>query len=175
MDCKLLETEDGQLYCPVCDPRKLRTIDGKYKGIRRECQKRPPPKEPASPKRAAPERPGMKAAPVASRGCGTCKKMPGMAQLAKNIGTAAVNFAKSGFKIADDKLFEARLTVCNTCPHRVEGRCSLCGCFIVPKAKLLSEKCPDGRWPGETQGGTGDSLAGPSGTGTLPTDGGPES
>jgi hypothetical protein len=44
-----------------------------------------------------------------------------------------------------------------SCPHRIDpngkpdshSKCALCGCPVVDKARVLSEKCPDDppRWP----------------------------
>jgi hypothetical protein len=41
-----------------------------------------------------------------------------------------------------------RLDICNKCPNlsKKEGRCDLCGCFVVAKVKLDFESCPAGKW-----------------------------
>ncbi len=43
-----------------------------------------------------------------------------------------------------------RLKQCNSCPFLTYSfalrRCSLCGCFLVPKTGIDSQKCPDDRW-----------------------------
>ena len=40
-----------------------------------------------------------------------------------------------------------RLKVCKECNYILnEKRCKLCGCYLKPKAALLTEKCPDARW-----------------------------
>lgn len=53
-----------------------------------------------------------------------------------------------------------RLAACGLCPHLALGRtCSLCGCFIVARAKKRAQGCPDpegSRWArGNLQAGKG--------------------
>lgn len=45
--------------------------------------------------------------------------------------------------------YRTRLSTCMLCPKRSGksgDQCSLCGCYLVEKAKLLSEQCPIGKW-----------------------------
>lgn len=48
--------------------------------------------------------------------------------------------------------YQRRMDACFACP-RVDRslpqhpRCSACGCFLVLKASISTEQCPDGRWP----------------------------
>lgn len=66
---------------------------------------------------------------------------------------AAVGFLTSGRLCVDPRVRAARLEVCRACPYSVEHfnspewiQCSVCGCLAVPKASLLTEKCPKGLW-----------------------------
>lgn len=62
--------------------------------------------------------------------------------------TAAATLTGKPVLVSDD-VYERRLEVCRTCPQYrfVDGRCSLCGCFIMnAKARLAQEYCPIGKW-----------------------------
>jgi len=41
-----------------------------------------------------------------------------------------------------------RLDSCYGCEYleRYDGSCKRCGCYVTKKAKMSTEKCPDGRW-----------------------------
>jgi hypothetical protein len=73
---------------------------------------------------------------------------PSVVQQSKNFVNSMWNFAKDGFKLADDAKYNKRLSVCNNCPlnDKVNGRCTACGCFIDKKARIDIEKCPKGLW-----------------------------
>lgn len=80
----------------------------------------------------------------------------------------AVNWARGLWGLAralvgadqvEPEVRERRLDVCTECPELVLGaplvtteslvrraRCGACGCYVVPKAGLASESCPQGRW-----------------------------
>ena len=46
-----------------------------------------------------------------------------------------------------EKTFNARINTCMDCENLLrKKRCKLCGCFIDPKARLLTERCPDNKW-----------------------------
>jgi hypothetical protein len=55
-------------------------------------------------------------------------------------------------EIAPDEVVKKRLDICSTCPFRVVtplvhiGRCSVCGCLLAGKTKLLTQTCPKGKW-----------------------------
>ncbi|MFE2752255.1 hypothetical protein ACFXGA_09660 [Actinosynnema sp. NPDC059335] len=87
--------------------------------------------------------------------------------------SALARWARTGFTVVTDEVFDARIAACNTCPHRtgpqvagVLGRlaatgladkstCALCGCVLARKARLPSEQCPaaDPDRPGHTRWG----------------------
>lgn len=54
-----------------------------------------------------------------------------------------------------DELVSKRRQICTACPKLTELQnksgtfkkvCAECGCFIIPKTKIKSEKCPIGKW-----------------------------
>jgi hypothetical protein len=52
---------------------------------------------------------------------------------------------------ASDELYNERREICRQCEYRDEilnitERCKVCGCVIPIKAKIESEKCPEGKW-----------------------------
>jgi hypothetical protein len=49
---------------------------------------------------------------------------------------------------SDRELAEARLEVCNACPHLQKQlkKCRKCGCFMQLKTTLKQAKCPEGKW-----------------------------
>lgn len=50
--------------------------------------------------------------------------------------------------LVEDEVFVARLNDCNDCIWRDEEKdeCLLCGCPVIAKVALASEKCPAGKW-----------------------------
>ena len=36
--------------------------------------------------------------------------------------------------------------ICEACPHRIDGRCSKCGCFLKAKTSWRTSFCPEGKW-----------------------------
>jgi hypothetical protein len=50
--------------------------------------------------------------------------------------------------LADGELARERLKVCEECPHlkKIATQCSLCGCFLDLKARLLEATCPIDKW-----------------------------
>lgn len=50
--------------------------------------------------------------------------------------------------LVEDAIFEVRIDSCNECPNRDEenDECRLCGCPIMAKTVLASEKCPVDKW-----------------------------
>jgi hypothetical protein len=79
-------------------------------------------------------------------------KKPGMLQMAKNFGSSMVKWASSGFNIVTDEMHKFRLDICNKCPNLNKngfggtGQCTVCGCSVVAKTKLPTERCPLDYW-----------------------------
>ena len=74
-----------------------------------------------------------------------------------------IEWARSGFEEVGAEVFAARTVICGACPHLVAPPelliyklklstekdmrvCDLCGCVARRKARLATERCPDGRW-----------------------------
>lgn len=39
-----------------------------------------------------------------------------------------------------------RMDVCNTCPAKKAGVCTICGCPLIAKTKVIEEHCPENKW-----------------------------
>jgi hypothetical protein len=68
-----------------------------------------------------------------------------------NIKKGVIGLSKWLLRLdrATAKLSLSRLKVCKTCEYNTNGslpRCKLCGCALLAKTKLQSEKCPAGKW-----------------------------
>jgi hypothetical protein len=76
------------------------------------------------------------------------KKLPGLIQQAKNLSSALVRHAASGFANVTPEVQEARLSICHACPHYLKesNRCAKCGCHLASKTKLSTSHCPIGLW-----------------------------
>ncbi len=80
-------------------------------------------------------------------------KDPTISQMVSNFAGAMVDWAKSGFKIVSQEVFDERLGVCRGCEAWDEearsgmGKCRdiKCGCTKL-KHWLKSSKCPRGLW-----------------------------
>ena len=65
---------------------------------------------------------------------------------------SSFNWAKSGFKIADNELIEYRKEICKSCDQwdasalNNTGRCKKCGCSTCAKLRMSTERCPIGKW-----------------------------
>ncbi|MAK37878.1 MAG: hypothetical protein CMC15_17095 [Flavobacteriaceae bacterium] len=51
-----------------------------------------------------------------------------------------------GLGLASEEVIKERRSICDTCVHRDNKSCSICGCFIIPKTRVASEECPKGYW-----------------------------
>jgi hypothetical protein len=61
---------------------------------------------------------------------------------------ATISNLFDGVGITDSVLAESRIITCIVCPHYISSssKCSLCGCFMKLKTKLIGARCPDSRW-----------------------------
>tara|TARA_Y100001938_G_scaffold91213_1_gene125125 strand:- start:542 stop:907 length:366 start_codon:yes stop_codon:yes gene_type:complete len=79
-------------------------------------------------------------------------KLPSKSKMAFNFFNSVKNFGKDLLDgkevLAKKNITEKRLEVCLDCPKLMkdEGRCSLCGCYIKAKARMMQESCPIGKW-----------------------------
>ena len=74
-----------------------------------------------------------------------------------SMGSMALNFSLSVFNainhavktkkvLAAKNIVEDRIKTCKGCEHMKINRCNACGCYIVAKAGMDAEKCPEGKW-----------------------------
>jgi hypothetical protein len=68
---------------------------------------------------------------------------------AKNLASAAFDFAADGFTLSGDQLTRARLAICQTCDQKSGNWCAKCGCQLAAKAAIRSQSCPLGKWEHE--------------------------
>lgn len=47
----------------------------------------------------------------------------------------------------NNKLAQARLSICSECEDRKGVVCSICWCPLQAKARVFDEECPLGKWP----------------------------
>jgi hypothetical protein len=75
-------------------------------------------------------------------------KEPGLFEKAKNLGTAIIKYALSGFKNVSDEDYAKRKEICGGCEYyRAENdKCSSCGCVVSLKIAMASESCPVNKW-----------------------------
>ena len=77
--------------------------------------------------------------------------LPTTFQMVGKFTKATYNWAKSGFKLADEAELARRTQICNKCKFWYPaarmglGKCLKCGCSLA-KLKLASEECPIGKW-----------------------------
>ena len=52
------------------------------------------------------------------------------------------------FKTVSPKVAQSRQNICNSCEHRRKfvNQCSICGCFLTAKTKMLYAECPLKKW-----------------------------
>lgn len=75
--------------------------------------------------------------------------LPSVWTMAANFAGAVASYTLSGGANTSLPVLEARLGTCSVCPHRVDDRCSVCGCLITAKAAMRDQPCPLGKWPME--------------------------
>ncbi len=63
-----------------------------------------------------------------------------------NAARSVAAFLGDGCKFVDKEVYAKRIARCDTCPHRNNTTCRLCGCYVNIKAKLNSQTCPIGKW-----------------------------
>jgi len=81
-------------------------------------------------------------------------KLPSNITIAANFAKAITKHIATGAKEVTKDELEFRLKQCSICEHRVEDRCSVCGCYITSsilskgKAFWKDQVCPLGKWQG---------------------------
>ena len=61
---------------------------------------------------------------------------------------AQVRYMRFG-KELDTETIAKRLTICSGCPFENNGTCMDCGCILIEKAPMSTEKCPNNYWEGD--------------------------
>jgi len=78
--------------------------------------------------------------------------IPSISIMAGTFVTSMKNWAQSGFKTANQEIFNSRISICKQCPEwdkdafAGSGRCNKCGCSTQAKLRMATEKCPIGKW-----------------------------
>ncbi len=47
---------------------------------------------------------------------------------------------------ASDRIYDARLTTCESCSLLLAGTCQACGCYVELRAASKASKCPKKKW-----------------------------
>lgn len=63
-----------------------------------------------------------------------------------SLANSLMHVAKTGKIAATKEVIENRMATCRACNDFTGTRCLTCGCFIVLKTGVASEKCPKGYW-----------------------------
>ena len=45
----------------------------------------------------------------------------------------------------NEREWEERLKFCENCENQINGVCRLCGCFVILRAAVRKNRCPDGK------------------------------
>ncbi len=83
---------------------------------------------------------------------------PSLGQQAKNLAQFSwdlIKYLQQGQNhnalFVSDEVYKERIMTCHSCDKydELENRCKECGCFIPPKAKIILDSCPLGKWKEE--------------------------
>lgn len=72
---------------------------------------------------------------------------PSMVKRGQNLIQAASAFMTDGCRALEEKDYQLRLQICDTCSRRNGDYCLECGCKLSLKAKGRVFQCPLGKWP----------------------------
>lgn len=78
----------------------------------------------------------------------TTANYPSAVAMVTGAMRTALDFAASGFALADDAELERRLAICRGCGwfDPAQERCRACGCFMNGKARIAAAHCPIDKW-----------------------------
>ncbi len=86
--------------------------------------------------------------------CGCLKNaVTAAGRVAVAVTKAVIGVIATGKLIASLDVRKGRMAACTECPHflmpdgALGARCAVCGCFLQAKAALITEDCPEGKWP----------------------------
>jgi len=76
------------------------------------------------------------------------QQLPSVATMAWNLTKSLAAFVADGCKTVDADEYQRRLTICDSCEHRLKDkdRCVKCGCYLSMKAKGRAFECPEKKW-----------------------------
>jgi hypothetical protein len=57
-------------------------------------------------------------------------------------------YKRRGLLLTEEEKVDARMEICNSCKvfNKESARCSICGCFMKIKIRLIASSCPVGKW-----------------------------
>lgn len=64
------------------------------------------------------------------------------------FATTMYRWARNGFKLEEEQVKAARLSICSVCPElkKPSYQCSICGCMMKNKTKIVGASCPLKKW-----------------------------
>lgn len=73
---------------------------------------------------------------------------PSLTRKAIGIAMALVTHTAGGMQKASPEEQARRLSLCESCAHKVKGKnkCRICGCGLALKASWAEQRCPIGKW-----------------------------
>jgi hypothetical protein len=81
-----------------------------------------------------------------TEGKATLQNAPTFSEKAGSFLKAAAAFIADGARTVTKEVYTNRLTICDTCPERNGGGCTICGCNIRVKARGRVFECPLKKW-----------------------------
>lgn len=80
------------------------------------------------------------------------ERFPGIKEMAFNLSETAkqslAGFFRTGAIFASKEVIDERMNTCSSCDKLVPNtcRCSMCGCYMNTKVRLLHSTCPVRKW-----------------------------
>lgn len=74
---------------------------------------------------------------------------PGWWRSGLNFTAAVARYIAAGCPNVPESVYNERLRICAQCPLCRNSKCLICGCDLLAKAAMATEKCPASppRWP----------------------------
>jgi hypothetical protein len=63
---------------------------------------------------------------------------------ARSLVKSLWKWAWAGFEFSE--VASERFDICRACSHKVKSNCSLCGCYLHAKVRMMTEECPIRKW-----------------------------
>lgn len=71
-------------------------------------------------------------------------KMANLLSQTSSLVKSLWKWAWSGFEFS--KVAIQRNNICRECSHREKQKCTLCGCYLPAKVRMMTEECPIKKW-----------------------------